>query len=171
MHLTARLMAAIPKAVLVALLLVAIGDMLVGVVLRYVVVAITDYFDWPAVNFFWVEEVGEFTLAWLTLIGAAIAIAERIHFSLNALANWLPAPMQRALQCTNHLLIAGFGGLVAIYGGKLSMINAALRSPALQINLAWLYGASVVGGGLMVIYALASALRPVGSPPDRIKGS
>jgi len=40
-----------------------------------------------------------------------------------------------------------------------------------QINLAWLYGASMVGGVLMVIYALASAFGPIGSPSDGIKGS
>src|SRR6202162_1953634 len=80
-------LAFLPKALLAALLILAILDILArallayvvgvmpaGVLLRYVVVAITDYLDLPGVNFFWVEEVGEFTLAWLTLIGAGIAI-------------------------------------------------------------------------------------------------
>ena len=32
------------------------------------------------VNFFWVEEVGEMALAWLTLIGAAVGVRERGAF-------------------------------------------------------------------------------------------
>src|SRR5690348_13861822 len=52
--------AAAMKLLLASILTLAILDMLAGVVLRYVVVRITDYFDWPGVSFFWVEEVGEF---------------------------------------------------------------------------------------------------------------
>src|SRR6266568_24419 len=66
-----RLMALLPKVLLAGLLILAILDMLAGVLLRYVIVAITEYFDLPGVNFFWVEEVGEFKLAWLYLSAAA----------------------------------------------------------------------------------------------------
>ena len=53
----------LPKIVLTALLVLAIGDMVVGVFLRYVAVAITDRLDLDPINFFWVEEVGEYSLA------------------------------------------------------------------------------------------------------------
>ena len=33
--------------------------MIVGVFLRYIMVAITDWLELDPVNFFWVEEVGE----------------------------------------------------------------------------------------------------------------
>src|SRR6202022_1906474 len=55
-----QFLAFLPKALLAGLLILAILDMLAGVLLRYVVVAVTEYFDLPGVNFFWVEEVGEF---------------------------------------------------------------------------------------------------------------
>src|ERR1700680_1583086 len=85
-----QLLAFLPKVLLAGLLILAILDMLAGVLLRDVVVALTEYFDLPGVNFFWVEEVGEFTLAWLTLVGAAIAILERTHFELAILVHRLP---------------------------------------------------------------------------------
>ena len=53
-------------------------NLLVGVILRYFVGAITDWLDVDPVPFTWVEEVGELSLAWLTLIGAAIGIESRI---------------------------------------------------------------------------------------------
>jgi len=151
------LIAFIPKLVIGGLLIFAILDLLVGVFLRYVVVAITDYFDLPTVNFFWVEEVGEFALAWLTAIGAAVAIIERTHFALQVLTHRLSRRAQRIIDCINHLGIAGFGALAAIFGFRLSVINSVLTTPGLQINLAWLYASSVVGGTLIAIYGIGVA--------------
>ncbi|HYM01581.1 MAG TPA: TRAP transporter small permease, partial [Stellaceae bacterium] len=138
--------------------LLAILDLLAGVVLRYVVVEITDYFDWPSVSFFWVEEVGEFALAWLTLIGAALAILERTHFALTVLTHRFPPQVQRLVERVNHLMIAGFGALAAVYGWRLSQLNATLLSPGLEINLAWLYFSAVIGGALIAFYGLGVAL-------------
>jgi TRAP-type C4-dicarboxylate transport system permease small subunit len=147
----------LPKIIVTALLALAIGDMLVGVFLRYVMVEITDFLDLDPVNFFWVEEVGEFSLTWLTMIGAAIGIADRIHFTLHVLTHRLPMRAQRVIYVVNHLLIAAFGGLAAWYGTKLAITNSALTSPALRINLAAVYAAVSVGGALILIYGLGLA--------------
>jgi TRAP-type C4-dicarboxylate transport system permease small subunit len=153
-------LADLPKLVIAALLLLAIGNLLVGVFLRYVVVEITDYFDWPTVSFFWVEEVGEFALAWLTLIGAAVGIAERSHFTLTVLTHWLPARAQRHVHRVNCLLLAAFGLFAAYQGWRLCVLNSTLTSPGLEINLAWLYFSAVVGGVLISLYALGAAFGP-----------
>ncbi len=154
-----RVVLAVPKVVVGGLVLAAIGVMLVGVFLRYVMVEITDFLDMDPVNFFWVEEVGELALAWLTLVGAAVGIAERSHFTLTLLTPHLPARAQRAIQTFNHLLIAAFGALVAWLGWKLLLLNKELASPALEISLGWLYGAAVAGGILIVLYALGTMRR------------
>jgi TRAP-type C4-dicarboxylate transport system permease small subunit len=151
------LIALIPKIVVAALLIFAILDLLVGVFLRYVVVAITDYFDLDTVNFFWVEEVGELALAWLTAIGAAVAIIERTHFALAVLTHRFSQRAQRLIDRLNHVGIACFGGLAAIFGFRLSMMNSVLTTPGLGINLAWLYASSAIGGTLIAIYGLGVA--------------
>ena len=160
----------LPKIVLTGLLILAIGDLIVGVFLRYVMVPVTDWLDLDPINFFWVEEVGEYALAWMTMIGAGIAIGERAHFTLRVLAHRLPMPAQRVIHVATHLLIAGFGGLAAWYGLKLAIVNSLLTSPALEINLAWLYAAPAVGGALIVLYGLATAFEPP-PPPDVFHGS
>ena len=154
---------AIPKIVTGALVLLAIGTMLYGVFMRYVMLPITDWLDLDPINFFWVEEVGEYALAWMTMIGAGIAIGERAHFTLHLVTHRLSLPLQRAFHIATHLLIAGFGGLAAWYGVKLAIVNSLLTSPALEINLAWLYAAPAVGGVLILIYALAAVFEP---PPE-----
>ena len=157
---------AIPKIVTGGLVLLAIGVMLYGVFMRYVMLPITDWLDVDPINFFWVEEVGETTLCWLTLVGAAVGVAERSHFTLNLLSHRFPPRLQHGLHVFNNLLIAAFGGLIAWVGVKLAILNAMLTSPALEFSLAWLYAASVVGGILMALYALHAASNPAGPEHD-----
>ena len=157
---------AIPKILTGGLVLLAISVMLYGVFMRYIMLPITDWLDVDPINFFWVEEVGETTLCWLTLVGAAVGVAERSHFTLNLLSHRFPPRLQHGLHVFNNLLIAAFGGLIAWVGVKLAILNAMLTSPALEFSLAWLYAASVVGGILMALYALHAASNPAGPEHD-----
>lgn len=157
---------AIPKIIVGGLVLLAIGVMLYGVFMRYVMLPITDWLDVDPINFFWVEEVGETTLAWLTLIGAAVGVAERSHFTLTLLSHHFSPRVQHVVHVGNNLLIAAFGGLVAWIGVKLAILNEMLTSPALEFSLAWLYSAATVGGILMALYALRAAGNPAGPDHD-----
>jgi TRAP-type C4-dicarboxylate transport system permease small subunit len=157
-----RIIALLPRIRLGGLVLFAIGVMLYGVFCRYIMLPVTDWLDVDPPNFFWVEEVGETTLAWLTLIGAAVAVHERSHFALNLLTHRFPPAAQRVLHVAHHLFIAAFALLVAWLGYKLVLINMILPSPALGISLGWLYASATVGGILMAFYALDAARRPAG---------
>jgi len=154
---------ALPRMIAGAMVLAAIAIMLTGVFLRYVAIHITDWLDVDPINFFWVEEVGELLLAWLTLVGAAVGIAERSHFTLAILVHRLSARMQQAIHVFNYVTIAIFGGLIAWYGLGLVQLNHTLVSAALEINLGWLYGATVVGGTLIIPYALKVLFEPIGA--------
>jgi TRAP-type C4-dicarboxylate transport system permease small subunit len=155
-----RYLAAVPKFAVTALIILAIANLLVGVILRYFVGAITDWLDVDPVPFTWVEEVGELSLAWLTLIGAAIGIQSRSHFTLAGFVHRLPEGAQIWIHRFNHALITGMGLLVAWYGFKLCLLNRTLTTPGLQINLAWLYASAVVGGILIAIYGFAVMIAP-----------
>jgi TRAP-type C4-dicarboxylate transport system permease small subunit len=147
-----------------ALLLTAVGVMLVGVFLRYVMVPITDRLGLDPINFFWVEELGEMLLAWMTLVGAAVGIAERTHFTVTLFTQHLPPPLQRAIHVGNHILIAAFGGVIAWQGWQVAMLNKGLTSPALDLSMGWLYGALVGGGTLIALFALGT----VGAPATAV---
>src|SRR3954467_10710157 len=85
-----RVLSAVPKITVTALIILAIANLLIGVILRYFIGAITDWLDVDPIPFTWVEEVGELSLAWLTLIGAAIGIRSRSHFTLAVFVHHLP---------------------------------------------------------------------------------
>ena len=157
-----RPMFLLPRVFLGGLVLFAIAVMLYGVLARYVLLPVTDWLDWDQPNFFWVEEVGETTLAWLTMIGAAIAVKERSHFALNLITHHLTERAQTGLHILHNLLIAGFGGLIAWFGYKLVLLNISLTSPALEMSLGWLYATTVAGGILMALFALDAARKPAG---------
>jgi TRAP-type C4-dicarboxylate transport system permease small subunit len=156
-----RILSAVSKITVTALIILAIVNLLVGVILRYFVGAITDWLDVDPVPFTWVEEVGELSLAWLTLIGAAIGIRSRSHFTLTVFVHRLPQTVQLWIHRFNHALITGFGLLAAWYGIKLCLLNRTLTTPGLQINLAWLYGSAVVGGILIAVYGFAMMISPL----------
>jgi TRAP-type C4-dicarboxylate transport system permease small subunit len=156
MKLTARWIAAVPPVFVTALMLVAITDMLAGVFLRYVMTKVSAVLNLPSIRFYWVEEIGELCLAWMSFVGAAIGIRRGVHFSVQMISDRFPAGVRRALFTAHYLLIAGFGALVAIFGWQVAELNSQSFSPALDLNLRWLYLSSVVGGVLIVIYSAAS---------------
>jgi TRAP-type C4-dicarboxylate transport system permease small subunit len=156
-----RILKTVPKVAVTALIVLAIVNLLVGVILRYFVGAITDWLDVDSVPFTWVEEVGELSLAWLTLIGAAIGIQSRSHCSLSVFVHRLPPATQLWIHRFNHALIVGVGLLVAWYGLKLCLLNRTLATPGLEISLAWLYASAVVGGLLIALYGLAAMISPL----------
>ena len=98
----------IPRVLVVLLMLIAMIDMLVGVFLRYVMTWVSATFDLPSIRFFWVEEIGEYSLAWLTFIGAALGIRRGVHFSVQMLTERWPLGARRALVAVHYVLLAGF---------------------------------------------------------------
>ena len=145
---------AVPHVVITVLMIVVIVDMLVGVFLRYVMTWISATFDLPTVRFFWVEEVGEWSLAWLTFIGAALGIRRGTHFAVNIVIDRFPATLRKTVLAGQCLLIVAFGALVAVFGWQVAELNSQSFSPALVMNLRWLYLSSVAGGVLIVVYGL-----------------
>lgn len=156
---------ALPHVVITVLMLVAMVDMLVGVFLRYVMTWVSARFDLPTIRFFWVEEVGEYALAWLTFIGAAVGIRRGTHFAVHVVTERFPPALRRAVSLGHCVLLVGFGVLLAVYGWQVAELNSQSYSPALDLNLRWLYLSAVVGGVLTVLYSVAGLVeawrRPV----------
>ena len=105
-------------------------------------------------------------LAWLTLIGAAIGVRERSHFTLHVL-RFAPAS-QAVVDRVHYALVAVMGAVASWYGVKLCLLNHTLVTPGLSIPLSVLYGSCAVGGALLVVYALSMIVDP---PPPRSDGA
>src|SRR5262249_49684508 len=128
-HSMLRFLAAIPRIAVTALIVLAIVNLLIGVIFRYFVAAVTDYLDVDPIPFTWVEEIGEMSLAWLTLIGVAIGVRQRSHFTLYVFTHRLPRAVQVWINRFNYVLIIGVGCLAAWYGYELCLLNRTFATP------------------------------------------
>ena len=155
---------ALPHVVITVLMLIAMVDMLAGVFLRYVMTWVSARFDLPTIRFFWVEEVGEYSLAWLTFIGAAVGIRRGTHFAVHIVTERFPPGLRRAVTVGHYVLLIGFGALLAVFGWQVAELNGQSYSPALDLNLRWLYLSAVVGGVLTVVYSVSGLLGAARAP-------
>src|SRR5437899_10144509 len=117
-------------------MLVAMIDMLAGVFLRYVMTQLTARFDLPRVDFFWVEEVGEYALSWMTFIGAALGIPRGTHFAVHLLIERFPPGVRRWVFAAHYATIAAFGLVVAVFGWQVDRKSTRLNSSHLGISYA-----------------------------------
>ena len=149
-----RLLHSLCQFFLAMLVFICIGVLICGVLLRYVLVPITNWLDIDAIGFFWVEEIGELTLTWLVMIGAAVGVSEYSHFYLSVLTHKLKPSAQKGLAIFNQGLITVFGSVVGVICFNLFLLNKSLTSPALEMSLGLYYLSASVGGAIMAVFAL-----------------
>lgn len=122
----------------------------------------------------WGEELPAHVLAVLTFIGAAYLSRTDEHLGFDAVVRILSPKVKRAVMAMNLVLMAGFGALLAWYGGiaALSFGSRALISVDLPVML--FRGAMPLGGALITLFAtvrLAGLLMGQIDPDDLLPES
>jgi TRAP-type C4-dicarboxylate transport system permease small subunit len=110
----------------------------------------------------------------MSFIGAALGVRRGIHFAVHLVLDQLPVSLRRAVLVAQCFLIVLFGVLIAVFGWQVAELNSQSFSPALVLNLRWLYLSSVVGGVLMAVYGfvtLGDVLRGRGVWGALVKGA
>lgn len=109
------------------------------------------------------EEIARFLLIWLGILGAAYAYRTGAHLGLDLLVNQFSRLMRRRIEMLVHILVLTFSLAVMVVGGICLMalaIDPGQQSSAMEINMAWVYAALPLSGGLMAVYALAALVSP-----------
>ena len=132
-----------------ATLSLALGAMSAQVIFRYFV----------GDSIIWAEELARYALLWSAMIGAAVAYREGAHVAVAVLWDLCPPGVARHLWRVIHLIVILFSAVLVWEGWFLSLRNFARHqlSPALQIDIAWIYLAIPLGG-LLIAVAAAEAL-------------
>jgi TRAP-type C4-dicarboxylate transport system permease small subunit len=129
--------------ILVAMLVIMTLDVLWGVFTRYVM---SNQASWS-------EELARFLLIWIGILGAAYASGQRMHLSIDLLAN---KPVR--------LIAAGiilFALSVMVVGGtRLVLLTAQLgqTAPALGIPMSLVYAVVPISGLLIIYYRIPDLL-------------
>jgi TRAP-type transport system small permease protein len=97
----------------------------------------------------WPEELARILFVWVALLGAALAFRRAGHFSIDALAGVLPAPLRRRLAVAIRLVLLGFLLLVAYLGLQATLRVREQLTTAMEIPISWGYASVPVSFACM----------------------
>jgi TRAP-type C4-dicarboxylate transport system permease small subunit len=122
-----------------ALLAIQVSVVLWGVITRY---AIGNQAGWT-------EELARYLLIWISLLGAAYAVAKRSHIAISLLPDSLEGDKQRRLNRLIDLFILIFAVAVLIVGGIYYVwltFSLGQQAPSLGIPVGFVYLAVPLSG-------------------------
>ena len=103
-------------------------------------------------SYLWTEEASRFCFIWTVLLGAAIAVREGTHFTIDVLPEEMPTWLQRTVEVVVLALI-GVIALVMVFGGlRFAEIGWTRISTTSGIRLAWVYAAIPVSGFSILLF-------------------
>jgi TRAP-type C4-dicarboxylate transport system permease small subunit len=101
----------------------------------------------------WSEEAGRYIFVWMTFLGAAMAVRNRQHVSLDLILKILPIFLQKILLSISYLSMMIFTS-VLIYGGyKFVTRGSQQASSALEIPMNYVYLVLPLAGMLIFAYS------------------
>jgi TRAP-type C4-dicarboxylate transport system permease small subunit len=100
----------------------------------------------------WSEELSRFCFIWLSTLGAALAVERRSHFGFDQVVKRLSSTRRRWAQRLATILVMAVAFLLVISGVALVRLALGQHSPALDLPMAWVYGAVPVSGVLMLVH-------------------
>ena len=135
------------EAVIVILFVVLIAAVFFQVVARYV-------FNQPPS---WSEELARYCQVWIIILAASICLRKGSHLAVDYLSRSFSPKLHRRLQGLLYVLMALYVVVVTIFGVRLMLVGHFQVSPALQINMSWVYLIFPLGGALMTLEASVKA--------------
>jgi TRAP-type C4-dicarboxylate transport system permease small subunit len=105
----------------------------------------------------WTDELATFLLIWVALLGAAVALNRGAHLGIDYFVGKLEKKTQVKIEIFVYLCIALFSVFVMMLGGAdLVQTTLSLRqkSPALGIDMGYVYLAVPVSGFFMALYSI-----------------
>ncbi len=137
----------------------AVGAALAAILALLVLLAAVETVAWALFEVSWPEtsEISGVLLIWFGLLGAAYGIRARVHLGVELLTRRLPPRLQSVLGRAAAVLVAAFGGLLAVYGAKLAA-SVTNTLPATGLSASVQYFPAVVCGALMVFFAACEAI-------------
>lgn len=125
--------------VLISVLMVVVT--LAQVIFRYVIGA-------PLA---WSEEMARYCFVWIVFLGGAVGLARGIHLGVDIFVNLLPERFRIALEALVNVLIACFAVTVVYASLPVINMNMLQRSPALGVQMSWIYIAIPISMCLIVL--------------------
>lgn len=119
-------------------------------------------------RFLWTEEASRFCFIWVVLLGAAIAVREGSHFTIDVLPQRMPERLAHGLIIAGLAVVAVIGVVMVIGGLRFFEIGLSRISTTSGIQLAWVYAAVPVSGFSILIFTAEKLIRVLRGEETRL---
>lgn len=117
----------------------------------------------------WSEELARYCFVWIVFLGGAIGLSRGVHLGVDLLVNLLPTRPRKALEALTSAMIAVFAGAVIYASYPVINMNMMQRSPALGVQMSWIYIAIPVSMALIFLICAERVIRAL-RPSSRREG-
>lgn len=124
--------------------------MALGVFYRYV---LNDSLVWP-------EEVSRYGLIYMTYLGCATGIRRGSHIRIDLVDLVLPPAARRVVAVAVDAVVLLFCAFMAVKTAQIMAVLSTSRSTAMQIPIAWVYLALLLGFALSGLRLILRYVRP-----------
>ncbi len=110
------------------------------------------------------EELATFMLMWVALLGSAVAMGRGAHLGIDYFVGKLPPRARLATETVVFFSVAAFSLLVMVVGGVdlvASNLELGQESPALGVNMGYVYLAVPLSGFFLTLYAAVALVERV----------
>ena len=102
----------------------------------------------------WAESTALVLILYVTMFGAAVGVRDSGHIGLESLLVLAPDRLRLKLEVVIHLLVGGFGLIMAWNGGVLAESVMAYKIPTLGLPEGINHVPSVIAGVLIALFSL-----------------
>lgn len=95
--------------------------------------------------------MARYCFVWIVFLGGAIGLSRGVHLGVDLLVNRLPESLRTGLAALTNAMIACFAGAVIYASLPVINMNMFQRSPALGVQMSWIYVAIPISMSLIVL--------------------
>lgn len=145
----------------VCLFALAFVSVLYQVFSRYVlqstfVSALFPNVDFAIFNFAWIEEFIRYVFVWVVFLGIGMVYKRKGHAQAEILTSFLPQRWRRRASLFVELINAAFFILLLWKGYQMIMMTRGQHSPALQLDMGWMYLSILVCSVVCLLHSCAA---------------
>lgn len=117
----------------------------------------------------WSEEMARYCFVWIVFLGGAIGLSRGIHLGVDIFVNLLPDRLRVGLDVFSNVLIACFAAAVVYASYPVISMNMMQRSPALSVQMSWIYIAIPISMCLIFLICVERVVNTIRASQD-VKG-
>lgn len=104
----------------------------------------------------WTEEIARIFFVFAVAFGAGLAVKEGAYIFLDSLIHWLHPGLRSAIDTAGKIIVLLIALVMLVYSFDFVAIGALETSPALNINMGYVFISMPIMAGMISIYTVLS---------------